>query len=148
MEQIEKHRDNFNFLKRSIIPLRDSLYSIKSIKEDDVFNAIAHENYSFFSRLHQKSSELLDQIEDDMVSLDSASSFYFSLQNHKMNEVMKTLTIVSAIFIPLTFIVGVYGMNFDNMPELRTQNGYYWVLFTMFSIVISMVFYFKKRRWF
>ena len=65
-----------------------------------------------------------------------------------MNEVMKTLTIVSAIFIPLTFIVGVYGMNFDNMPELRTQNGYYWVLFTMFSIVISMVFYFKKRRWF
>ena len=54
LEQIEKHRDNFNFLKRSIIPLRDSLYSIKSIKEDDVFNAIAHENYSFFSRLHQK----------------------------------------------------------------------------------------------
>ncbi len=148
LEQIEKHRDNFNFLKRSIIPLRDSLYSIKSIKEDDVFNAIAHENYSFFARLHQKSLELLDQIEDDMVSLDSASSFYFSLQNQKMNEVMKTLTIVSSIFIPLTFIVGVYGMNFDNMPELRTQNGYYWVLFTMFSIVISMVFYFKKRRWF
>jgi magnesium transporter len=146
--QIEKHRDNFNFLKRSIIPLRDSLYSIKSIKEDDVFNAIAHENYSFFARLHQKSLELLDQIEDDMVTLESASSFYFSLQNNRMNEVMKTLTIVSAIFIPLTFIVGVYGMNFDNMPELRNPNGYYLVLVGMIIIVFSMIIYFKKRRWF
>ncbi len=148
LEQIEKHRDNFNFLKRSIIPLRDSLYSIKSIKEDDVFDAIAHENYSFFSRLHQKSLELLDQIEDDMIMIESASSFYFSLQNHKMNEVMKTLTIVSAIFIPLTFIVGVYGMNFEYMPELKNPNGYYSVLIVMLIIVVSMIIYFKKRRWF
>ena len=146
--QIEKHRDNFNFLKRSIIPLRDSLYSIKSIKDDDVFNAIAHENFSFFSRLHQKSLELLDQIDDDMVTLESASNFFFSSQNHKMNEVMKTLTIVSAIFIPLTFIVGVYGMNFENMPELKYTNGYYIVIGFMFSIVIGMVYYFKKRNWF
>lgn len=146
--QIEKHRDNFNFLKRSIIPLRDSLYSIKSIKDDDVFNAIAHENFSFFARLHQKSLELLDQIDDDMVTLDSASNFFFSSQNHKMNEVMKTLTIVSAIFIPLTFIVGVYGMNFENMPELKNPYGYYIVIGFMFSIVIGMVYYFKKRNWF
>jgi magnesium transporter len=146
--QIEKHRDNFNFLKRSIIPLRDSLYSIKSIKDDDVFNAIAHENFSFFSRLHQKSLELLDQIDDDMVTLDSASNFFFSSQNHKMNEVMKILTVVSAIFIPLTFIVGVYGMNFENMPELKNPYGYYIVIGAMFTIVIGMVYYFKKRNWF
>ena len=148
LEQIEKHRDNYNFLRRSIVPLRDSLYSIKSIKDDNVFNAIEHENYSFFARLHQKSLELLDQIEDDMVTLESASSFYFSSQNHKMNEVMKTLTIVSAIFIPLTFIVGVYGMNFDNIPELRHPKGYFVVLGVMFCIVLAMIFYFKKRRWF
>ena len=146
--QIEKHRDNFSFLKRSIIPLRDSLYSIKSIKDDDVFNAIAPENFSFFSRLHQKSLELLDQIDDDMVTLDSASNFFFSSQNHKMNEVMKTLTVISAIFIPLTFIVGVYGMNFENMPELKNPNGYFIVIGAMFTIVIGMVFYFKKRNWF
>ena len=146
--QVEKHRDNFNFLKRSIIPLRDSLYSIKSIKDEDVFNAIAHENFSFFSRLHQKSLELLDQIDDDMVTLDSASNFFFSSQNHKMNEVMKTLTVVSAIFIPLTFIVGVYGMNFENMPELKSAYGYFIVLAAMFTLVIGMVYYFKKRNWF
>jgi magnesium transporter len=148
LEQIEKHRDNFNFLKRSIVPLRDSLYSIKSIKDDNVFNAIEPENFSFFARLHQKSLELLDQVEGDMVTLESASSFFFSSQNHKMNEIMKTLTIISSIFIPLTFIVGVYGMNFDHMPELRNPNGYFIVLGVMFFIVIGMIYYFKRRKWF
>ncbi|WP_281322303.1 magnesium/cobalt transporter CorA [Flavobacterium aestivum] len=148
LEKIEKHRDNFNFLKRSIIPLRDSLYDIKSIKEDDVFNEIESENFSFFSRLHQKCLELLEQIESDMGSLESASNFFFAAQTHKMNEIMKTLTIISVIFIPLTFIVGVYGMNFDNMPELRYTNGYFTVMVFMFFVVIAMVFYFKRRRWF
>ncbi len=148
LERIEKHRDNFNFLKRSIIPLRDSLYGIKSIKDDNVFNAMEIESFSFFSRLHQKSLELLEQIESDMGSLESASNFYFSAQTHKMNEIMKTLTIVSAIFIPLTFIVGVYGMNFKFMPELEYRYGYYIIIGVMVFIGIAMLFYFKKRSWF
>ncbi|OAB29799.1 magnesium transporter [Flavobacterium fryxellicola] len=148
LERIEKHRDNFNFLKRSIIPLRESLYNIKSIKDDNVFNAIEVENFTFFSRLHQKSLELLEQIESDMGSLESASNFFFSAQTHKMNEIMKTLTIVSSIFIPLTFIVGVYGMNFENLPELQYKYGYQTVMGFMFLIVIGMIIYFKKRRWF
>jgi magnesium transporter len=148
LEKIEKHRDNFNFLKRAIIPLRDSLYDIKSIKDDNVFNVIEAENFTFFARLHQKSLELLEQIESDMSSLHSASDYYFSAQSHKMNEIMKTLTVVSAIFIPLTFIVGVYGMNFKYMPELEYQNGYYTVVGMMVLIVFGMLFYFKKRHWF
>ena len=148
LEKIEKLRDNFNFLKRSIIPLRDSLYDIKSIKDDNVFNVIEEENFTFFSRLHQKSLELLEQIDSDMGSLHSASNYYFSAQSHKMNEIMKTLTIVSAIFIPLTFIVGVYGMNFDHMPELRYKNGYHTVVGGMVLIVLGMIYYFKRRRWF
>jgi magnesium transporter len=148
LEKIEKHRDNFNFLKRSIIPLRDSLYDIKSIKDDNVFNVIEAENFTFFTRLHQKSLELLEQIESDMSSLHSASDYYFSAQSHKMNEIMKTLTVVSAIFIPLTFIVGVYGMNFKYMPELEYENGYYIVVGMMVLIVLGMLFYFKRRRWY
>ncbi|WP_395632722.1 magnesium/cobalt transporter CorA [Flavobacterium sp.] len=148
LEQIEKHRDNFNFLKRSIIPLRDSLYSIKSIKDDDVFNTIEHDNYSFFSRLHQKCLELLEQIEYDLTSLDSASNFYFSAQNQKMNQVMKTLTVVSVFFMPLTFIVGIYGMNFDNMPELHWQYGYFLVLAFMLVLLLGMIYYFKKKKWY
>jgi magnesium transporter len=148
LERIEKHRDNFNFLKRSIIPLRDSLYDIKSIKDDNVFNEIEAENFTFFSRLHQKSLELLEQIESDMGSLESASNFFFSAQTHKMNEIMKTLTIISAIFIPLTFIVGVYGMNFKYMPELEYKHGYYTVVGVMVFIGLLMMYYFKRRRWF
>ena len=148
LERIEKHRDNFNFLKRSIIPLRDSLYAIKSLKEDEDFKVIEIETFSYFSRLHQKSLELLEQIDSDMGMLESASNFFFSSQSHKMNEIMKTLTIVSAIFIPLTFIAGVYGMNFQHMPELQYQNGYYIVIGAMVLIGIIMVFYFRKRRWF
>ncbi len=148
LEQIEKHRDNFNFLKRSIIPLRDSLYSIKSMKDDNVFNIIETENYSFFDRLHQKSLELLEQIEYDSSSLNSASDFFFSSQNHKMNEVMKTLTVVSVFFMPLTFIVGVYGMNFDNMPELHWKYGYFMIIGGMILLLLGMIYYFKKRKWY
>ena len=148
LEKIENHRDNFNFLKRSIVPLRDSLYYLKTIKDDDTNNLIQKETFNFFIRLHQKSLELLEQIESDMSSLESASNFYFSEQSRKMNEIMKTLTIISAVFIPLTFIVGVYGMNFDNMPELHARNGYFIVMAVMLLLVIALIIYFKKRRWF
>lgn len=148
LEKIENHRDNFNFLKRSIVPLRDSLYYLKTIREDDTNALIQKETFNFFIRLHQKSLELLEQIDSDMSSLESASNFYFSEQSRKMNEIMKTLTIISAIFIPLTFIVGVYGMNFENMPELKTENGYFIVMFGMFFLVLGLIIYFKKRRWF
>ena len=148
LEKIENHRDNFNFLKRSIVPLRDSLYYLKTIKDDDDNGLIQKETFNFFIRLHQKSLELLEQIESDMSSLESASNFYFSEQSRKMNEIMKTLTIISAIFIPLTFIVGVYGMNFENMPELKYRYGYYSVMVAMVLLVIALIVYFKKRRWF
>jgi magnesium transporter len=148
IEKIEHHRDNFSALKRAIIPLRDSLYSIKSIRYDIVFNAIEKENFTFFARLHQKSLELLEQIDADMSLLESASNFYFSAQSQKMNEIMKTLTIISVVFIPLTFIVGVYGMNFDNMPELRYKYGYFITIAIMFLLVLFMVYYFKRRKWF
>ncbi len=148
LEQIEKHRDNYNFLKRSIIPLRDSLYSIKSIKDDNVFDAIEDNNFTFFERLHQKCLELLEQIEYDLSTLDSASNFFFSTQSHKMNEVMKTLTVVSVLFMPLTFIVGVYGMNFKFMPELEWEYGYFGILGLMFLLLLVMIYYFKKKKWY
>lgn len=148
LEKIENHRDNFNFLKRSIVPLRDSLYYLKTIREDETNDLIQKETFNFFIRLHQKSLELLEQIDSDMSSLESASNFYFSEQSRKMNEIMKTLTIISAIFIPLTFIVGVYGMNFENMPELKYKYGYHSIMIAMFFLVIALIIYFKKRRWF
>jgi len=72
---------------------------------------------------------------------------YHSNLSMKMNQVMKVLTIITTIFVPLTFIVGVYGMNFDNMPELRSRNGYFVVLGFMFLLVCGMLIYFRKKRW-
>jgi len=92
--------------------------------------------------------ELLEQIEYDLVTLESASNFFFSTQSHKMNEVMKTLTVVSVFFMPLTFIVGVYGMNFDNMPELHWEHGYFTVMGCMLVLLIGMIYYFKKKKWY
>ncbi|MFT3795746.1 magnesium/cobalt transporter CorA [Flavobacterium sp.] len=148
LERIEKTRENLNFLKRAILPLRDALFNLKHIREDNDYNGIEKSNYSFFARLHQKSLELLEQIDYDLNTLDSSSSAYFAAQSHRMNEIMKILTGVSVIFMPLTFIVGIYGMNFDFMPELHYPNGYFWVLFVMFLLVVAMVLYFKKKNWF
>jgi magnesium transporter len=121
---------------------------LKSEHDESDYDGIEKANYGFFARLHQKALEILEQIEYDMNALDSASSFYFSSQSHRMNEIMKILTAVSVIFMPLTFIVGVYGMNFDVMPELRFEYGYFMVWIAMFVLVLGMVFYFKKKKWF
>ena len=148
MEEIEKNREVFHFLKRAIVPLRDALFTIKTINEDDEFNSIEPANFVFFGRLHQKTIELLDQVDYDLHTLDSASNFFYTTQSHKMNEVMKTLTIVSAVFMPITFIAGIYGMNFERMPELYAKNGYFIVLGLMLFIVLTMLLYFKKKKWF
>ena len=77
----------------------------------------------------------------------SLMEMYMSNMSNKMNEVMKVLTIMASIFIPLTFIAGIYGMNFDHMPELHTKNGYYYVWAVMIALFIGMMFYFKKKKW-
>ena len=75
------------------------------------------------------------------------ANFYYAAQGQRMNEIMKVLTIVSSIFIPLTFIVGVYGMNFENMPELKYKYGYYTVVGIMFLVGILLLSYFIRRGW-
>ncbi|RZJ31397.1 MAG: magnesium/cobalt transporter CorA [Flavobacterium sp.] len=147
-EKIEKNRENLHYLKRSLLPLRDALFTLKSIQEDDDYDGIEKTNYTFFARLHQKSLEILDQIEYDMNALESASNIFFSTQNQRMNQIMKTLTIFSGVFMPLTFIVGVYGMNFDNMPELHQPNGYFYTLIIMGIIAAILITYFKVKKWF
>lgn len=147
-EKIEKNRGNLNFMKRSILPLRDALFILKSAKEEVRYDNIEKSNYLFYARLYQKASELLDQIENDMNQVEAVANIFFSMQNHRMNQIMKTLTVVSVIFMPLTFIVGIYGMNFENMPELHYKNGYFMVWGLNLVITFGMVLYFKRKNWF
>lgn len=77
----------------------------------------------------------------------SLMEMYMSTMSNKMNEVMKVLTIMASIFIPLTFIAGVYGMNFDNIPELHLKYGYPMVWGIMIVMFIAMLVYFKRKKW-
>ncbi|UCD22502.1 MAG: magnesium/cobalt transporter CorA [Chloroflexota bacterium] len=79
--------------------------------------------------------------------VDSTLSTYLSSVSNRMNEVMKVLTLIATIFIPLTFIAGIYGMNFANMPELQWRYGYFIILIVMAVIGISLVVYFKRKSW-
>lgn len=90
---------------------------------------------------------VIDTVETYRDVLSSMVDLYQSSISNKINAVMKVLTIISTIFIPLTFIVGVYGMNFENMPELSWQYGYFGVMGFMLAISIWMVFLFKRRKW-
>ena len=78
---------------------------------------------------------------------ESVLSTYLSSVSNRMNEVMKVLTIIATIFIPLTFVAGIYGMNFANMPELEWRYGYFIILIVMAVIGISLVVYFRRRKW-
>jgi len=90
---------------------------------------------------------VVDTIESFRDILSSMVDIYLSTISNKMNEVMKVLTIIATIFIPLTFIAGIYGMNFKYMPELEWQWGYplAWLIFA--AIAISMICYFKRKSW-
>ena len=96
--------------------------------------------YSLIERFNSLSSVYQNVITDLIEA-------YISLNGHRLNQIMKVLTIVTVIFVPLTLMVGIYGMNFENMPELKSENGYYILLTTMSSIALVMLFLFRKVRW-
>ena len=92
-------------------------------------------------------TRIIDTVETYRDLLSGIMDIYLSTNANKMNEVMKVLTIMSSIFIPITFMVGVYGMNFDNMPELKTQHGYYVLWGVMLTTIVGLLVYFKRRKW-
>ena len=94
--------------------------------------------------LHVKLITMYDQIHDDVTNL---SNIYLSLSAQKTNEVMKVLTIFSVFFMPLTFIVGIYGMNFKYMPELNWEYGYHASLLLMIGITVLIYQWFKRKGW-
>ena len=91
--------------------------------------------------------QVLDSIETFREIGVGLSDLYYSSVSNRLNEVMRTLTVISTIFIPLTFLVGVYGMNFDNMPELRTRWGYYVLWAVMLTVAAALLYWFRQRGW-
>jgi len=101
----------------------------------------------FFRDVHDHLQRISDLSENYRDLVSSLFDIHFSVIATKTNEVMKTLAVVSAIILPLSLIAGIYGMNFENMPELKSQNGYYATLGLMVIITLGLLVYFWRRGW-
>lgn len=144
LQLIENEKRKLVELKKIVTPLKDATSQLQKSKS----LLIHKENHYAFSDLLEGCLSVLDEIESNKQLLEGITNLYFAMQGQRMNEIMKMLTIVSSIFIPLTFIAGVYGMNFRNMPELNTKFGYAVTLSIMGLISFSLIYYFKKKGWF
>lgn len=143
LAEIDGIRKDLLFEVKTISPLREAV--AKLIRSQSQLIGPSTRNY--LNDLQDNTLEILESLELHRQLNSSHRDMYFSSLTHKMNEVMKGLTIVATIFIPLTFVVGIYGMNFEYMPELRMRYGYYTVLVIMAFIAIGLILYFKKKGW-
>lgn len=142
--QIQVLKKEFIYLRKVVYPLRELLNKI--IKSE--YDFIEQNNLKYYSDVYDHVIHLIDSLDTYKDITSTLMDLYMNTINYKMNEVMKVLTIISVIFMPLTFIVGIYGMNFDVLPELHWHYGYFGVLAFMGLIVGGMIFYFRHKKWF
>lgn len=130
-------------IRKAVYPLRDVLTELNR-NESQMLSP----NMKWYVRdVLDHCLQVMENIENYREAVMSLIELQMSTMSQRMNEVMKTLTIVSTIFIPLTFIAGIYGMNFDNMPELHWQLGYFGVWSVMIGAALFMFYYFRKKKW-
>ena len=138
---VEKRKQElFNF-KKATLSLRDTITKLEKMEINGF-------EVKYFSELKEQTTNLISNIDFELQELESKINLIFSIQGHRLNEVMKTLTILSVIFIPLTFLAGIYGMNFENIPELKFKYSYFILLAAMVIITLISVWYFKRKKWF
>jgi magnesium transporter len=142
-EKIHALRRKLIYFRRTVWPLRDSLNSL--LREES--HLINEENKIFYRDVYDHLVQIIDGIENYRDMAMGMLDMYMSQVSNKMNEVMKVLTIIATIFIPLTFLAGIYGMNFEYMPELGWRWAYPTVWGIMIGATIGMIFFFRKKDW-
>jgi magnesium transporter len=143
VESIHNLKRELLFLRKSVWPLREAVASL----EKGESSLIQERTTVYLRDVYDHTIQVIDTIETyrDMVS--GMMDVYLSSLSNRMNEVMKVLTIIATLFIPLTFIAGIYGMNFKYMPELEWHDGYFVVWAVMIAVAVLMLFYFRKKKW-
>ncbi len=137
-------------LKRALISLRRSVWPLREVVnglERGDSALIKKATRVYLRDVYDHTIQVIDTVEALRDTVGGVLDIYLSSVSNRMNEVMKMLTLVATIFIPLTFVAGIYGMNFEHMPELKWPFGYGLVWIVMVTVALFMVFYFKKRRW-
>ncbi|HNX25083.1 MAG TPA: magnesium/cobalt transporter CorA [Spirochaetota bacterium] len=138
----ELKRDTL-MIKKTVWPLRDVLGLMIRPENDFIQDSIVFN----LRDAYDHTIEVIDTVEAYRDFMSGLLDIYLSGISNRMNEVMKVLTLISTIFIPLTFIAGVYGMNFKRIPETEWYNGYYYILGFMVFVVLIMFIFFKKKKW-
>ena len=131
------------YLRRSVWPMREV---INTLQHSDA-SFIGKDTRPFFNDLYDHIVSVIESVEIMREILSEMLDIYLSSVSQRMNQVVKVLTVISTIFMPLTFLVGVYGMNFDYMPELRWKWGYPAIWLVMLAIVIAMLALFRRKKW-
>jgi magnesium transporter len=143
LQTIRAFKKEMIFLRKSVWPMREVVNSLERGE-----SPLINESTGIYLRdVYDHTIQIIDTVESYRDMLSGMLDVYLSIISNRMNEVMKVLTIFAAIFIPLTFVAGVYGMNFGFMPELGWRWGYFAALLVMAAIGATMLFYFRRKRW-
>jgi magnesium transporter len=143
LSTIQKIRRELIYLRKTVSPLRELLAAIRR-SESPLFD---ERTKRYFADIYDHSIRIIESVESYRELISGMLDIYLSSVSNKMNETMKFLTVFASIFIPLTFIAGVYGMNFDYMPELKWHWSYPILWSVFIGIAVSLLFYFKKKNW-
>jgi magnesium transporter len=143
LQKINRLKKDMIFLRKSVWPLREMINNLERSES----KLIQESTRIYLRDVYDHTIQVIDTLETfrDMVS--GMIDIYLSGLSYKMNEIMKVLTLIATIFIPLTFVVGLYGMNFRYMPEIEWEYGYYAVLMVLTLMVVGMLSYFRKKKW-
>ncbi len=140
---IEDVKRNLFTIRKSVFPLKEAIFFTEKVPQSFISPPVNR----YFSDLKDQLLQLFDEADLNLSRAEGITNLFFSYQGHRMNEVMKVLTLVATIFIPLTFIAGIYGMNFQYMPELSWKWGYFFVWGFMLLCFAGMILFFKRKKW-
>lgn len=142
LNDIEKLQSDLLAFEKAVTPLRKIIPDLERLESRIVFESVG----IYLKDVNDHVTQILENINSMHNSLSNMNNLYLSMMSHKTNEVMKVLTIVATIFIPLTFITGLYGMNFYNMPEITSPFGYPVTILVMIIMVWIMITFFRKKK--
>jgi magnesium transporter len=143
LQEIHRLKREMIYLRKSVWPLREVISNLEKTET----SLIVQSTQIYLRDVYDHTIQIIDTVETYRDMLSGMHDTYLSSISNRMNEIMKVLTIIATIFIPLTFIAGIYGMNFDFMPEL----GWKWAYFALWGVILGialiMIFYFRRKKW-
>ena len=143
LQMINEIKKEIIFLRKAVWPLREAV----SFLERGDSSLLSDATRVYFRDVYDHTVQVIDTVETYRDLLSGMFDLYLSSISNRTNEIMKFLTVIGTIFMPLTFLVGVYGMNFKHLPELEWRNGYFILWGFMLTLAVAMIIYFRRKQW-